>query len=57
MRGMLPIRRASGRESVATVVWKDNDCLAHVGSVLGHGQLIQETGEMISDRLALDENR
>src|SRR4029450_5242109 len=44
MRGMLPIRHASGRESVATVVGKDNDCLAHVGSVLGHyGQLVQET--------------
>jgi hypothetical protein len=55
---MLPIRCASGGcESIAAVIGKDNDCLAHAGSVLGYGQPIQETNEMISDRLALDENR
>jgi hypothetical protein len=61
MRGMLPIRRASGRELVAVVVREQHHRALDIdvtGRVLGHhGQLIQETSEMISERLALDQDR
>ena len=59
MRGMRPIRCASdGQVRIAAIVRDINFYPAHAGSVLGYlGQFIQETNEMISDRLALGESR
>ena len=56
---MLPIRRASDRQMpVAVVVGNIDDCSIHAGSLLGHhGQSIQEANQMISKRLALDQDR
>ena len=43
---------------VAAVIGNLNDYLAHAGSVLRHHlELIQETNEMISQRLALGQGR
>jgi hypothetical protein len=58
MRGMLPIRPADGQMPVAAVIGNLNDYPAHAGSVLGHhGQSIKEANQMISKRLALDQDR
>ena len=55
---MLPIRRASGGQMpIAVVIGNVNDCPIHAGSLGHHGQSIQEANQMISKRLALDQDR
>ena len=58
MRGILPIRRAL-QLRVAAIVRHQNQHLAFRANLLRHAvepELIQKPGQMISERLSLDED-